>query len=55
MQGEEAMLQMLRDSVPADHPVRAHIDMTVHELNRNPWWSFSEKYTYVASLVKNYA
>ena len=54
VQAEENVLHVLRDGVPSDHPMRSHVNMTVLELNRNPWWSFSDKYKYVASLVKNY-
>jgi hypothetical protein len=49
------VLEELRDGVPADHPIRAHVDMTVHELQRNPWWTFDQKHKYVRSLVKNYS
>jgi hypothetical protein len=54
MQVEDAILDGVKDGVPVDHPLRAHVVMTVHELQRNPWWSFEEKYKYVTTLVRKY-
>lgn len=53
-QAEEAILEGWRDKVAKDHPLYSHVEMTVHQLNRNPWWTFEQKEQMVSSLVKQF-
>ena len=53
LQADEAILErMVKDAVPTDHPFYPHVAMSLHQLQRNPWWSFEQKEKYIKRLVR---
>ena len=52
LQKEEELLSQCLDKIDVSDPFYMHVAMTVHQLNRNPFWRFDQKVKYVEKLIR---